>query len=484
MSTGVHQRPRRGRAVRRLVAPALVIALGVAIVAWGWHRTPQAAPPTTGAAVVPLDRVSLVCPATSSARVPGSRTDVSVVSLPEAAQVPGGRVSARVLPGGPALPGLEITAGPGHARAALSAADAAVVAVNGQAALAPGLGAFAAATASRQAGGGLTVTGCLGATRSWWFVGAGATVTHTSAVVVTNPDPTEAIATIDVLSGEGPLVTVGTQGLVIPPGDSVSVALSEVAAGREELAVHVEASQGRVVAGVLDSWRGAVSADGTEWLPSLSVPAGDVTVSGVPAAGRRTLLVVNPGQRGALVSVSVSDADGTFQSQDVREVQVAAGSVASVDLPETLGSGPLTLRLSSPTPVTAAVRDRATGDVAYAGTPALLDGPTAAPAASGLPELVVSGADPRQGAVAVLETYNADSDLLGSSEVQIPAGTTQSQSPPLRDSARQEAAYVVVRPQGEGVRASAVYSSDGGISVLPLTTPAQVTLAPLVSGRE
>ena len=149
-----------------------------------------------------------------------------------------------------------------------------------------------------------------------------------------------------------------------------------------------------------------------------------------------------------------------------------------------MGSGPLTLRLTSASPVTAALRARSAADVAYAGTPVLLEGPTAAPVAGGRPELVLTGADPREAAAVTVETYGPDGDLLGSVDVRIAAGSTQVQRAPLREAARQRAAYVVVRPQEGDVRASALYSGDEGESALALTTPPQTAVAPTVTARE
>ena len=491
MSTSFAQRRSISATVRRLVAPALVLLLGSAIVAWAWNRTPQPPPQPTPVTSVPLRNVSLACPATATAGAPPSRIELSAVSLADPAEQTGGRVSARPLPDGPTFNRLSITSAPGQDQLIVPPTGAAQVQISGQGPLAPGLSAFAATTAAREAGGGLTVVGCPSATRSWWFVGAGATIDHASTVVVTNPDPTEAIASIDVLGLDGPLETVGTEGLVIAPGESVAVALSEVAAGQEELAINVEASQGRVAAAVLDSWSTALRPNGTEWLPAAASPTGELNLAGIPAGGEPTLVVANPGERSTRVLMSVSDADGTFQTEDVRMISVAARSVEAIDLPGTLGRRALTVRLSSPTPITAALRDRfgsADDDVAYAGTAPALDGPSAAPAANGtddaLPHLILSGADPQRDAEAVVEAYRRDGQLLGSVGVEVPAGTSQLQTVTLPRSAEERAAYVVVRPEQGTVQASAVYSGARGISVLTLTTPMTTALAPQVIGRE
>jgi len=477
-------------AIRRLLAPGLVLLIGGLIVGWAWQRAPQPPPRPIPAASVPLDEVSLVCPAPVSAGVPPSPIGLTVVSLPDSASPTGGRVDARTMPDGTTLQGLELTGESGHGHMTLPAAKSADVEITGQGPLAPGLSAFATTTAARQAGGGLALSGCSAATRSWWFVGAGATIDHASTVIVTNPDPTDAIASITLLGPDGPLETVGTEGLVIPPGKSVAVALSEVAAGQEDLAVHVAASQGRITAGVFGSWSTALGPNGSEWLPPAGPPVEEFSLAGVPAGGERTLVVANPGTRSARVAVSVSDADGTFQPDDVRTVSVAAGSVQAVELPEDLGRRVVTVRLSSSTPVSAALRARfgpASGDVAYAGRAEVLQGPTAAPVAAGagaLPAVALSSADPQQAAGAVIETYDDDGALVDAVDVEVAAGTTQLRTAPVPPAAGQRAAYVVVRPEQGRVQASAVYSGADGSSALVLTTPVRTALTPQVVGRE
>jgi len=490
VSTRPQQQSRSGR-TRLLLAPALVAVMAGVIVWWAWNRPPEPPPPPTPVASVPLDQMSLLCPAPTTGGAPASRTALSVVSLADPGDGTGGEVTARTLPDGTTLDGLATTGNPGHDQLALPVSRAADVEITGLGSLAPGLSAFAATTAAGPAGGRLTVIGCPSPTRSWWFVGAGATIDHSSTVIITNPDPTEAIASIQLLGPKGPLDTVGTQGLVVPPRESVAVALSDVAAGQEDLAINVEASQGRVAAATLDTWNTALRPNGTEWLPVAAPPAGDVDLGGIPANGERTLLVTNPGQRSTTVAMSVSDADGTFQTEDLRTISVAAGAVESVELPETLGRGAISVRLSSPTPVTAALRHRngsPADDVAYAGTATALDGPAAAPAHVGpgveLPELVLTSGDPQQEAAATIEVHGHDGQLLGSETVEIPAGTTRLETPPVPRSDQQRAAYVIVRPEQGAVQASAVYSGDSGISVLALTSPARAALAPQVVGRE
>lgn len=490
MSTRAEQRGRAG-SFRSLAVPVLVVSLGAALLTWASSRVPQSPPTGAASAVTALESVSLVCPAATAAGGSGSRTDLTVVSLPDATGQDRGRVTARTLPGGAPIDKLALRAPLRGVATAVPAADEAAVAVRGQGSLAPGLGAFAGTTAARDVGGGLTVAACPEADRSWRFVGAGATAEHASTVVLTNPDPTQAIVDINIVGPDGPLETVGTSGLVIPAGDTVAVDLTDVVAGRNDLAVDVEASQGRVVANVLDRWSDGQAPAGTEWLPAAVAPAREVTLlEAGSGTGERTLLVTNPGSRSVLVSATVTDADGTFVPQDVRPLELAPASVATVDLPRALGSGALTLRLSSPGPITATLRTTTTTtaagpdrDVAYAAASLPLSGPAAAPLAGGATRLALTGLDLQANSAAVVETYGPGGKLLASDLVHVPAGTTRTVNPLVRR-ASGRALYVVVRPQQGAVYATAGYDRSSGTSLLALRTPAQTDLAPQVSARE
>jgi len=488
-------RPRsRLRSVLRGVAvPVLVLGLLAALLGWAWNQPVQPVANTEPPLATPLQNAVLTCQAVPAAGVRASDVDLSVVSTPESVEGDSGRVSARLLPDDDPLDRLSLTTAPGAVTATLSAPEADAVLVKASGALAPGLSGFATTVAADRAGGGLTVAGCPAPRRSWWFVGAGATVQHSSTLVITNPDPAEAIATAQVHGPDGLLDTVGTTGMVVPPGRSVAVDLAQVAAGQDDLAINVEASQGRVVAAVLDRWSTVQGPAGTEWLPPAAAPAAAVTITGAAAGGgeRQRLLVANPGSRTTRVELEVSDPAGTFGPEGARPVDVAPGSVARIDLPPSGSGKALALRLSSDTPVTAALRLRTAGgrpDVAYAVASAALPQPSVAPVRSGsgdrvhLPRLQLTAVDPDQAATATVEVYDAAGRLLGSTAVDVPAGTAQRATGPRRVDGNP--AYLVLLPGDEPLHASAVYDARSGLSVLSLVSPAQTAPGLRLVGRE
>ena len=101
-----------------------------------------------------------------------------------------------------------------------------------------------------------------------------------------------------------------------------SVQLSSLAVQEPELAVHVQATQGEVVAVVHDRSAEGVTPTGNEWLGPVTPPGAVVVVPGLPMCGAaapasaqprsscaqttRTLVVANPGALTALVRVRCS----------------------------------------------------------------------------------------------------------------------------------------------------------------------------------
>ena len=218
----------------------------------------------------------------------------------------------------------------------------------------------------------LAVLRCEQPAARWWFAGGGGDLDHESVLHLVNVDDGPAVVDLRVHGAAQSVDVSGTQGLTLAPGDSMRLALADVAPGSPELTVEVAASRGRVVAAVADSW-----GSGREWLPPSAPPGrGAVLPGGVVAGGRATLLVTNPADVQATVEVEVLGPNGAFVPVGVEPVSVDPGAVASVDLAAALGDA-VAVRATSDLPVVAALRTVQRGDhaVAPAGTPLPLDTP-------------------------------------------------------------------------------------------------------------
>lgn len=330
--------------------------------------------------------------------------------------------------------------------------------------LAAGLFAFQTDTRRDDA---TAVTPCPSPRAGWWFTGAGATLDHTSELVLSNVDPGPAVVDVRMFGPDGEVETLGTRGITIPPAGSTTLDLTDVAPQTEELAVSVVASRGRVVAAVSDSFApGIGAATGVEWIPAQRSAGRIVHLPGLPArADDHTLVLANPSGLETLVDVEVSGETGSFAPAEDAQVRVPPGAVVTTDLSGTVGRDASAVTLRSRVPVTATVRSEVDGDTSYAGGVRWLTGPAVAPVLRGTTTKVQLSAGERA-ATATATGYDESGKNVGSTTLDIPAGATATWSP------RKKAAYVMVTP-GEGrILGAVTYAGSGGSS--------QVSLEPLV----
>lgn len=455
--------PRGGRraAARRRPAPqpgtvAAVVLVLLAAAAVGLTRAPGAGEEVVDPAAAGIvDQVLLACPEPP----PGARGEVraGLAALP--------RLGTR---------GEWRAGAPGMTTRLRVPARGEVVDLDGGTVLAATGVAAAGAFASRAdtRGGALAVTSCVPPRARWWFVGAGAGLDHDSVLTLSNVDPGPAVLDVRVLSADGEVETVGTRGIVLAAGESRSIPLADVAPQRDELAVAVEASRGRVAAAVSDRVAdGPAAPDGLEWLPAAEAPARSVRLAGVPAgAPDRTLLVANPSELEALVDVEVSGPRGTFAPVGARTVSVPPGSVVSVDGADLVtGEDATALRVRSQVPVVATLRSGTPADHGYAAAVLPLAEPAVAPVVAGTSgRLQVSAG--AGGATVSVAAWSADGQQLDAQRLDIePAATVEAPVP-------RRAAYVVLSPVRGNVTGAVTYAGRGGTSVLPLT-PLPVRLA-------
>ena len=317
----------------------------------------------------------------------------------------------------------------------------------------------------------LAGAGCLAPQPVWWFAGAGGGVDHSSVLFLTNADEGPAVVDVRLHGATGSVDEAGTRGITLAAGETVRLALDELAPGSAELAVEVSSSRGRVVAHVLDTVRDGGS-EGREWLPAAVPPGEDLTLPGVPAAAVRVqLLVTNPGEDQALVDLQVVTADGAFVPLGSEQVSVDPGTVERVDLTRALEGRAAAVRLRGAVPVTAAVRSWSGSDVAYAVPAAGLEGPAGAVVVGDRSEVLVVGGD--EPAVLQLVMRAADGrEVLRRGVTVPPSGLVLVPAP-------RTAAHVVLVPSSGGGSAAIVHSG-GGIASRPFTVLPSTVLRPTV----
>jgi hypothetical protein len=329
--------------------------------------------------------------------------------------------------------------------------------------------------ASRTREAGLAATECVLPRPDYWFTGLGAGAEHSSTLELANPDQGPAVADVTVWSRTGVLDVPTLRGVTVLGGESQELDLSEVVPRRGELAVHVEVSRGRLGASVVDEVPALGRAPRLAgWLPAAPEPSTDQVLLGlVEGDGTDTLVLGNPGDDEARVELRVVTEDASFVPEGQEEIRVAAGSVETVTLTETVRQqvveGAIGLQVIGTEPVTATLRSQVDDDLVHAQVVATSEAPTTALVPPGDARVVLGRAG--GAGVAVVTAYDADGEELLEERVALTEGSGG-------DLALPEGARLVrVTPRRTGVAAAVVVRGDGS-TVVPLRELVRYSLIP------
>jgi hypothetical protein len=453
---------RIGPAIPRNPDPAavtsalLVLVAAVAVLLAGSAGPTQTPAPSSVA--VPVRHALHACP--QSHEPSGSRSEVltGIAPVPDA----GGEGSVRY---GVLRPGVRagqpLALSRGDLVATETPQDDRATLVQAEGGLAAGL--FSFHVLSDGQAGTLAITECRSPRPSWWFVGAGGTLDHSSVLRLANLDPGPAVVDVRVLGQTGELETVGTRGITVAPGTSTVLPLADVVPQSDDVAVHVRASRGRVVASVSDQFAAEPgAASGQEWIPGQDNPSRRQRLAGLPAgADAHTLTVANPSRREALVEVEVAGRSGSFTPTEHARVQVPPGSVTTVDLSDVLGPDEAAVLLASQVPVLASVRSMVDADTSVAGSVRPLAGPAAVPVPEGSSTAIMLSAE-GGAATAVASAYDSSGREVTSRRIELLPQATAVWRPGRR------AAYVVVTPERGRVFGAASVTDRSGTSQMRL----------------
>ncbi|MGN6574386.1 MAG: DUF5719 family protein, partial [Nocardioides sp.] len=318
---------------------------------------------------------------------------------------------------------------------------------------------------------------CVAPRAEWWFTGAGAGLDHASTLELSNTDPGAAVVDVRVLGEDGPVETVGTRGITIAPGETRTIALVDIAPQNDEVAVHVQASRGRVAATMSDTFAArATGPTGVERVPAAELPGRWVRLAGVPArAGSRTLVVANPSDSEALVDLEVAGSRGSFVPSGFETLSVPPGSVRALDAADLVtGKEATAVWLTSQVPVVAGLRSVGAADHSYAATVTPLTDPAAVPVLDGAKSVVQVSAG-TAGATVEVEGFARDGSSTQQEQMTVDPGATATWSP------GKNTAYVVVTPVRGNVYGAATYSGGSGTTTVPLVVlPLRVQLPGVV----
>jgi hypothetical protein len=459
-------------------AAALGAALGAVLLLVGAGMFFGQEAPASNANRTPLvGRTTTVCTTSVAQRgAPAEKTEVSAVAVHEAADR-SGLLTGSTLSSKPTE--LMITQlGKGDQ---LSPVTSPIV-VSAEGAMATAGSSVIVSDVMEGSGASLSAAPCLGPATLHWFSGLGSTDDDRTDLILTNPDDAQAQVDLRYYGQSGRIAVPASSGRVIKGHQSVRVSLNGLVSANGPFSVQVQATEGRVTA-VAKRSQGV-----TDWqIPSAS-PSPIVVIPGIPSdAGRRQLVVTNPGNSRATVDVQVLGFQGPYEPSGAESLEVAPESTATVSLEKGLGGAAGSIKLTSDVPVTGAVistsqRRGAATDLAIqsAAVPLIGSGVSALATSNNRAEseLIVSNAGEADAQI-TFEVINYDGVTLRTGDMLLGANSTATRR--LNSLAP---SYVVVKvPSGSSVFGGLVLTQPDrrevfGLATIPLSSPDLASRAP------
>jgi hypothetical protein len=336
-------------------------------------------------------------------------------------------------------------------------AGAGAVIVRGRDDLAPGL------VAARTGTDPVSVGECTEPVPDEWFTGVGAGAGHRSVLELTNPDRGPAIVDVTVYGRSGTIDVPRLRGLSVEGLGTVQVDLATTLPRRDELALHVTATRGRVGVSLLDRFDelGAGAHGQAQLLPQRAPVTSNVLLGATEGDGRQTLVLANPGADEVRATVRIVTEDSVFAPRDIEEIRLAPESVKRVSLAAVLRKtdGALGVVVDSTEPVTATVRSFVGDDLSHAVAVPRVTTQTAVLVPEGPKRLLLTGAT-RVGVVSVVAT-GADGQELDRSRTEVTPGRGQVVRLP------KGAVLLTITPERASV-VGAVQVRGNGTTVVPL----------------
>lgn len=278
----------------------------------------------------------------------------------------------------------------------------------------------AMSSASRATGStkGLWLASCSAPATEQAFVGLVSDATHEVTLMITNPDPTEAVVDVAFYGAKGRVSTQGSRGLKVLGNSTRQLGLAQLVNGEGPVTAVVEASEGRTSTYAL-----VESATGSDWVTSSGPASTSAVIAGVPGGtGSRVLAVTNRSDRRATVSVYVLGASDTFAAAGADAISLEAESTVTVKLDDALRGEVAGLRVTSTQPVTAALWSSTTdGDISVSPARPAFRGRSVVPVIAGG---VLVATNPGAEAATLTVTLRNGASLVESQTVTVEPGTT------------------------------------------------------------
>ncbi len=216
---------------------------------------------------------------------------------------------------------------------------------------------------------GLAAASCAAAASDLWLVGGGTAEGERSRLLLANPTPAAASVDVFVHGAKGRLKAPAGEGIVVPSGRQIAVFVDALAPNASEVAVHVTARSGRVVAALHHTRVRGFTPGGVDDVTAAAPPSRGQVLPGVVVAthGGAFVRVAVPGSAEAVVRVSLLNAKGSVAGAGA-VLGVPGGGVRDVPLTG-VADGTYTAVVAADVPVVAgAISGRTVAGGELAGT--------------------------------------------------------------------------------------------------------------------
>jgi hypothetical protein len=445
--------------------------------------------PDSNANRVPLvGRTTTICPAP---REPAGKTEVSAVAIREASDRPGLLTAS---PLGSKQTDLKITQqGKGDVLDVLPKATEPIL-VAGEGAMATTGSSVIVSDVTEGPEASLRAAPCLAPGTLHWFSGLGVTDDDSTDLILINPDDAQAQVDLRFYGPSGRLVVPGSADLEIGAHKTLPVSLStRVQQAEGPISVAVQASQGRVTAVAERVQTDQGKPAGIDWQVPSASPSTTVVIPAIPGdPGPRQLVVTNPGESRASVSVQVLGFQGPYEPSGTGSLVVEPEGTTTVSLEgrEGLDDAPASIKLTSNVPVTGAIvstsqRGGAASDLAVQSAAVPLIGTGVSAVATSdisdsqlASQLIVSNAAEADVQI-TFEVLSYDGVTLRTGDIVLGPNSTATRR--LNSPAR---SYVIVEvPNGSSVFGGLILTQPdrrdvAGLATIPLGSPDLASRAP------
>lgn len=280
------------------------------------------------------------------------------------------------------------------------------------------LAATSQGTAQSGSGAGLWLASCSAPSSEQLFVGMVADEKSVVTLMITNPDPTEAVVDVGFYGAKGRITTQGTRGLRVLGNSTRPLGLAQLVSGEGPVTAVVQASQGRASTYAL-----VESPAGSDWVTASSSGSTVTTIAGVPGGtGARVLAVTNLSDRRATFAVDVLSANESFAAAGADAVSIEPESTVRVPLDIALRGEVAGLRITATQPVTAALwSTSADGDLGVSPSRPAFRGSSIIPLTPGG---VLVATNPGSEAASLTVTLLNGTSVVESQEVTVKPGTS------------------------------------------------------------